>query len=221
MIGYSKLIGGGGGAGGTPLGPNQYETAFDASNSDGSFTVTVPQTDLASGDLLVAYCGTENSESFTTPTGWTRAAASSGTNPSAELIYKTSDGTEASVTFATGTSSRFIGCCVNLGDATYDTSNVSHEDFDDPTDLIGVTVANNNSMRLAFAHDKETDAPTNTADWFDPPPGFTQWFEASSTGRGKIHCSYLEGVSSGPTGDTTFTNNEQPDRICSAHFVAY
>lgn len=205
-----------------------YDTAVSGGSNVDNIDVPIPS--AASGDLLIVCLGHEGSSitGWTGPTGWT-LIAEGGSNPSFSAWRKVSDGTETTVNFdwsSTGQTKKTMATCLNLGPATFDTASLRHANREDPSVLNGITMANSNSWSIAVAYDKRDTDPAND-DWFDPPSGFTEWFEfGNGTERGKMCVGYESGVGSGATGDQNWVMNtpgagDDIDRVYTIHIGVY
>lgn len=191
-------------------GPSAKATATAKSGGSNVSSLAPSVPSAASGDLLIAIAYNGNSGDWTVPSGWTAMGGTTGTR--ALACYKTSDGTETSVTMATNTNNKMVAAVLNCDQATFDvTAKDNPNNGSDPMTMPTITITNNDSFALAFFAERSEPETADAGDFFSPPTGYTEWLEYGNDigQRGKIYVCYKEGVSSGATGELTSAINGQ------------
>lgn len=149
------------------------------------------------GTLLIAFLHSDSNLSWTTLSGWTEVVDSGGRS----IQYRIADGTEGSTfTFTRSGSNTTSSVTLQaINNATFDLAGTVTASLQHPAIIPGITVTENNSMLLLFGSSGTGSIVFNT------PSGFTSTFQNNDASAPSVALMY-KSVSSGATGDVTFTN---------------
>jgi hypothetical protein len=172
-------------------------------------------TSTPAGLLILLWPAAQAASTTFTCTGFTAVTAATGQNTSAQLLYRTTDGSEGATFTVTPSASRLVG----IAAIALDTTAAANSGFDPavPTSsgqllaatgsslpATGVTTASNSDLLIWFGMSRVTSSPVAA---ISPPAGYTtQLSQVNTTGSGAnvgVTIATAVQISGGATGTVT------------------